>query len=142
MSALITVELVVGVLLGLVIGALLYVWIRRRWISSGHALVICAIRTTRRPRWRLGLMRIGDDRLAWFSVVGPSPFPEASWARHDLDLGVPLPLTDAIPGLTDPVRVAGTGAGEPVELALSPSDYMAVRAWLESSPPGFNVNIA
>lgn len=142
MSAQITAELIVGVLIGIVLAALLFVWLRRRWISGGHALVICAIRNNRRPRWRLGLLRIGDDRLAWFSVVGPSPFPEWSWARHDLQLGTPRPLTEAIPGLTDPVCVVGTSASDAVELAFSPSDYMAVRSWLESSPPGFNVNVA
>lgn len=142
MFALVTVELVVGVLIGLLIGALAYVWLRRKWISSGHPLMLCAIRTHRRPRWRLGLVRIDDERLCWFTVVGPSPLPEWWVLRHDLDLDTPRPLTEAIPGLAEAVAVSGTGAGQAVELALAPSDYMAVRAWMESSPPGFNVDVA
>jgi hypothetical protein len=27
-------------------------------------------------------------------------------------------------------------------LALAPAAYTAMRSWLESSPPGFNVNVA
>lgn len=142
MSALVAVELVVGILIGAIVAPLLYVWIRRRWISSGRALIVCAIRTARRPRWRLGLLRIGEDRLAWFSVVGPSPFPESSWSRHDLELEAPHPLQENVPGLNNALSVAGHGPGGAINLALSAADYTALRAWLESSPPGFNVDVA
>ena len=52
-----------------------------------------------------------------------------------------LPTLDVdIPGIPGAVMV-DTGRHH-TELALSPPSYTAVRAWHESSPPGFNVNVA
>ena len=47
-----------------------------------------------------------------------------------------------IPGLAEPVAVQGRAGGASCELAFVPAAYTAVRAWLESSPPGYNVNVA
>ena len=38
--------------------------------------------------------------------------------------------------------VSGISANSDYQLAMSPAAYTALRAWLESSPPGFNVNVA
>ena len=59
-----------------------------------------------------------------------------------LDFGSAVPLTDPIPGLADPVAVQGRAGTQSCEFAFVPAAYTAVRAWLESSPPGFNVNVA
>ena len=93
-------------------------------------------------RWRLGLARLGSERFEWFSIVGPSLRPEVSWLRGELDLGTATPLADPIPGLADPVAVQGSAGAESCEFAFVPAAYTAVRAWLESSPPGYNVNVA
>jgi hypothetical protein len=68
--------------------------------------------------------------------------PEVSWLRGELDLGSATPLADPIPGLADPVAVQGSAGAESCEFAFVPAAYTAVRAWLESSPPGYNVNVA
>ncbi|PRY62900.1 uncharacterized protein DUF2550 [Knoellia remsis] len=142
MSPIVTAEIVLAVALALVALCVVFVWLRRRWISGGQPLMICAVRTADR-RWRLGLARIADDRLDWFSVVGPSLRPGHSWRRRDLDLGAPKRLAEPVPGLpSDAVSVAGRTHDHACELALSPAAYTALRAWLESSPPGFNVNVA
>ncbi|KGN35057.1 hypothetical protein N802_02325 [Knoellia sinensis KCTC 19936] len=142
MSAIATVELVLAVVLALIVLFIVYIWLRRRYISGGKPLMLCAINTGDR-RWRLGLVRIAGDRLDWFSVVGPSPRPAHSWLRHDLDLGAPKRLPDAVPGLpADAISVVGRSRSTDYELAMSTAAYTAVRAWLESSPPGFNVNVA
>lgn len=142
MTPLVTVELVLAVVVGVLLLSLLFVWLRRRWISGGNPLMICAV-STGQSRWRLGLARIAGDSFDWFSVVGPSLSPEHSWTRHELDLGAPAPLADPVPGLPpDAVSVRGISANSDYELALSPAAYTALRAWLESSPPGFNVNVA
>lgn len=142
MTPLLTAELVLAVVVGAVLLSLLYVWLRRRWISGGKPLMLCAV-STGRHRWRLGLARIAGDNLDWFSVVGPSLNPEHSWMRHELDLGAPKPLADPVPGLpVDAVSVSGISANSDYQLAMSPAAYTALRAWLESSPPGFNVNVA
>jgi hypothetical protein len=104
--------------------------------------MLCARRDGPTGRWRLGLARLGADRFEWFSIVGPSLRPEVSWARGELDLGSPEPLTDPIPGLADPVGVRVRGGATTCEFAFAPAAYTAIRAWLESSPPGYNVNVA
>ena len=59
-----------------------------------------------------------------------------------LDFGAAAPLRDPIPGLADPVAVLARGGGQTCEFAFVPAAYTAVRAWLESSPPGYNVHVA
>ena len=65
-----------------------------------------------------------------------------SWLRGELDLGIATPLADPIPGLAEPVAVQGSAGDASCEFAFVPAAYTAVRAWLESSPPGYNVNVA
>jgi len=104
--------------------------------------MLCARREGVAGRWRLGLARLSSDRFEWFSIVGPSLRAEVSWLRGELDFGSAVPLTDPIPGLADPVAVQGRAGTQSCEFAFVPAAYTAVRAWLESSPPGFNVNVA
>jgi hypothetical protein len=125
------------------VAALVFVWSRRRYIAGdGRPVMLCARRKTHSLRWRLGLARLGSDRFEWFSVVGPSLRPEVSWPRGRMELGAPQPLADPIPGLADRVAVMGSADGRSIEFAFVPAAYTAVRAWLESSPPGFNSNVA
>jgi hypothetical protein len=143
MSALVATELVLAAVLVLVLLLLGYVWLRRRVIADGGPLLMCALCTEAEPRWRLGLVRLTGDTFDWFSVVGPSMRPAYSWGRQQLDLTAPEPLRDPIPGLpADAVTVTGHCERMACALALSPAASTAVRAWLESSPPGFNVNVA
>ena len=68
-------------------------------------------------------------------------FLAAKWAGvwvHRFALGIGNP----IPGLADPVAVLARGGDETCEFAFVPAAYTAVRAWLESSPPGYNSNVA
>ena len=142
MTPIATIELVLVVALALLLAGIVFVWLRRQYISGGKPLMLCAI-STGDHRWRLGLARIAGDRLDWFSVVGPSLRPAHGWVRHDLDLGAPHRLAETVPGLpSDAVCVTGRSGSDDYELALSPAAYTALRAWLESSPPGFNVNVA
>jgi len=47
-----------------------------------------------------------------------------------------------IAGLPEAVEVTCHYAEDTFQLALSPAAYTAMRSWLESAPPGFNVNVA
>jgi hypothetical protein len=143
MTPLVVAELVLALLVLLLVGALTFVWGRRRYIAGdGRPVMLCARRDRPMARWRLGLARLGSERFEWFSVVGPSLRPEVSWARGELDLGTPVPLRDPIPGLIDPVAVRARAGARACEFAFVPAAYTAVRAWLESSPPGYNSNVA
>ncbi|MEO7069864.1 MAG: DUF2550 family protein [Nostocoides sp.] len=137
-----SVEATVGALVVLIAVIIAVVWFRRRRIAAGGPLIVCALRTPAEPRWRLGLLRLTEETLDWFSVVGATTRSEFSWSRRELDFGAPQPLSDHIPGLPDPYIVNGTAAGAALDLALPRSGGTVLRAWLESSPPGFNVNVA
>lgn len=133
-------EVVLAGVIFLLVGSVAFMWLRRRYIGQGRPLLFCALRSEAEPRWRLGFVRFRGDLLEWFSVVGPRLGPERVWVRHELDLGVPRPAEDEIPGI--PAAVAVPTGTRGAELAMSAATYTAVRAWHESSPPGFNVNVA
>ena len=142
MSLVVSAEIVVGVLVLLVLGALLYIFVRRRLLASGAPLMLCALQAPGRRDFRLGLLRFSGGSLEWYTLVGPSPRPSRQWERPRLELGPPLPLEHAISGLQEAVSVECRYGSESFRLALAPTAYTAMRSWLESSPPGFNVNVA
>lgn len=145
MDPLVTTEVVIGVLLLALLCTVCFVWVRRRRIAAGGPLVLGAIRAQAGPRWRLGLLRLSDGSLDWFSVIGPSFSPEHRWARADLDLAA-RDLDEDVPGLSDPVWVGGLDANArhaaKWQLAMNRDSYYAVRAWLEASPPGHRTHQA
>lgn len=142
MSILTSVEAAFVVLAMLALVVVAFVWARRARIASTGPVMVCALRTPAEPRWRLGLLRLSGERLDWFSVIGPTARPEFSWGRHEVDFGAPHPVREAIPGLGEAVALDGTASGAELNFALERTGSMALRAWLESSPPGFNVNVA
>ena len=65
-----------------------------------------------------------------------------AWGREGLEISTPSPDPVSIPGLDSAVSVELTGkSGHLADLALEPKIYPAVRSWLESAPPGHNVNV-
>ena len=143
MTPLVVAEVVLALIVLVIVGALTFVWARRRYISGdGRPVMLCARRDGEGDRWRLGLARLRSDRFEWFSIVGPSLRPEVAWVRGQLDFGSVSALSDPIPGLADPVAVVGSSGAATCEFAFVPAAYTAVRAWLESSPPGYKANVA
>lgn len=104
----------------------------------------CAYRPDASADWRRGLLCYNAGRLDHFGRGGP--FREAlhSWQRVGLDFGIARTVDDReVPWLTAPVfAVPCEYAGEEFELALGQEHYTALRAWLESVPPGWNANVA
>jgi hypothetical protein len=142
MSPVISAEIVAGALILLAVLALTYIFVRRRLLASGAPLMLCAIQPHGRSQFRLGLLRFSGSSLEWFTLIGPSPRPSRTWERPRLELGPPgLPDT-AIAGLPEAVTVDCHYGNDTFALALAPAAYPAMRSWLESSPPGFNVNVA
>lgn len=142
MSALISAEIVAGALILLALGTLAFIFLRRRMLAKDLPLMLCAVRRNGKTHWRLGLVRFGSGTLAWFSLVGPSMRAKRTWDRPRLDVGPPRPVREPIAGLPDAVGMRCHHDGEDFELAMMPAAYMAMRSWLESAPPGFNVNVA
>ncbi len=138
----------IEVALGLVIVVfglfLVFTWIRRRSLAHGQPLVLCGMRTPGETRWRGGLLRYETGRLDWFSLGGFSMRPRHRWQRGLLEIDTPQQLEGrdrpvAMPGA---VGVPCRHGSERFELTMTREHYTALRSWLESCPPGHNVNVA
>ncbi len=143
-TALISVEIVVGVLVGVVCVALAGVFIRRRIIAGGKLLTLCGLRRAEGGRWRLGLARFGSTQLEWFTLMGLTLRPRHTWDRVGLDLDAPATLDgpDRIDLLPEAVGVRCYYGKVEFDLAVQPPAYTALRSWLEAAPPGSTANVA
>jgi hypothetical protein len=142
MSPVISVEIVVVTLIVCALVALTFIFVRRRVLASGAPLMLCALQPQGRSTYRLGLLRLAGSTLEWFTLVGPSLRPSRSWQRASLDLDAPQASSEPPAGLPEAVTVQCHDGEDSFALTLAPSAYTAMRSWLESSPPGFNVNVA
>lgn len=143
-DVLLSAEVLVGAVVLLLILFLAGTFLRRRAIGRGKPLVLCAVRLPGESRWRVGMARYGSARLDWFRLGGVTVRARAQWNRSQLELGSPHALQgkDRIGLVPDAVGVPCHYHGSSFELALAPGAYTALRAWVESSPPGLNVNVA
>ena len=143
-SVLVSTEIVIGTLLVVAVVVLATTYLRRRFISKGQPLTLCGLRLRGSHRWRLGLIRLGDNALEWYTLGGVSLRPKHRWQRQRLMLEAPKPLTveESIPLLPDASSVACTDGVSTFVLALQGPDYTALRSWQEAAPPGYNVNVA
>ena len=142
MSPVVSAEAVAGALILLALLTLTYIFVRRRLLSSGAPLMLCALQPHGRSKYRLGLLRFSGSTLEWFTLIGPSPRAARTWERPRLELGAPRSSSEVIAGLPEAVTMECRYCSDTFALALAPAGYTAVRSWLESSPPGFNVNVA
>ncbi len=94
--------------------------------------------------WMVGVARYESDRLDWFRIFTMSPRPRRSFARNRL---VILDRRDptgqetyaVVPGS---VIVRCAYGAVVLELAMSELAYSGFATWLESAPPGQNINVA
>lgn len=143
-SALVSTEIVIGTLLLIVVVGLATTFVRRRFIARGLPLTLCGLRDSPDRRWRVGLIRFGDNALEWHALGGVSLRPRHRWQRQRLLLQAPEPLVgdDVIALLPGASRVRCTEGERTFELALQGTAYTALRSWQEAAPPGYNVNVA
>lgn len=143
-AALLSVEVVVGALVVLVALLVVGMVLRRRALARSRILTLCGLRCAGAPRFRMGLLRLGQDQLEWFPLLGVTLRPADGWARTEVDVETTrdLPKAERPDLLPDAVGVTcHTGHGD-FELALLPAHYTALRSWLESAPPGSRANVA
>jgi hypothetical protein len=143
-SVLVSTEIVIGTLLVVAVVVLATTYLRRRYIAKGLPLTLCGMRRSESDRWRLGLIRFGDNALEWYALGGVSVRPKHRWLRQRLLLDAPDPLrgSESIPLLPDASRVPCSDGDSEFELALQGPAYTALRSWQEAAPPGYNVNVA
>jgi hypothetical protein len=137
-------EIEIGTLLVIAVVLLAQTVLRRRYIAKGLPLTLCGMRRSSSDRWRLGLIRFGDNALEWYTLGGVSVRPRHRWLRQRLLLDVPELLrgSDSIPLLPGASRVPCSDGDSDFELALQGPAYTALRSWQEAAPPGYNVNVA
>lgn len=140
-----------GVLLALVILAVLGLAARRRILARGGSTFDLSVNRRREapreegdPRgWTLGIGRYGDSHLEWFRTFSFSPRPVLRLERGHVEvLGRRKPVgseTYALHAGNTIVSCSIDGERE-LQLALSPQALTGLLAWLESSPPGREVN--
>ena len=143
-SAVASLEILVGVVLGVAGTLLAGVFLRRRAIARGRLLTLCGLRAPEGGRWRLGLARFGSAHLEWFSLGGLSLRPRHRWDRAGLDLDAPLTLvgSDRIDLLPEAYGVRCSHGDLEFDLALQPPAYTALRSWIEAAPPGSTKYVA
>lgn len=134
-------ELVLGVLLALLLVCIGFVLVRRHLIADGKPLMLCALRTPAKPEWRLGLLRFGGQSLAWFTIFGPALRPATTWNRSTFQLGPPAPSSELVPVLGEALTAPASDQGGDFEIAMQPAALTAMRAWMESSPPGSSTSL-
>ncbi len=130
-------EVAIGVLVGLGLGFLVLLFVRRRTIGRGRLLTLSGIRFPARPRWRMGLVGFGSGEIQWYTLSGLTLRPRFRWARAGLELGAPRRSASeaGLDGLEDAVVVPCRHHGTDFDLALPAAAYTALRSWVESGPP-------
>ncbi|MFT3862564.1 DUF2550 domain-containing protein [Micropruina sp.] len=127
--------------------AVAWLWLRRRWLSRAGATFSCSLR--RRPstpssRWVLGVARYRDHELEWFPSFSLSLWPDLCFDRGEVRAGEQRLPTPAEAGLLlDSQRILGLdGPSGDVELAMETDSLTGLLSWLEAAPPGMRYRLS
>lgn len=134
----------VGLALLIVVVALALIVAVRRviLIRAGGFDVSWRLRSANDDRgWMLGQARFRRGQLALYRSFSAWPTAAMTLDRAALVLGAVRPPRGAEPELlpASVVIVTGSGAGMPLELALTEDALTALRSWVESRPPGSRI---
>ncbi len=135
--------LVISVLLLIVTVALLLV--RRMWIMrQGVCFDLCVNQETEHSAkgWMLGFAVYGSSELLWFRAFSLVPAPKFRFARGTvlIDNRREPEGAEHVALHDDHVIVETKNETSVRQLALHPIDLTTLLAWLESSPPGLDVD--
>lgn len=123
---------------------LVWLFVRRRWLSRSDVTFDCSLRSTSRAPgagWMIGLARYSAEGLQWYRVFSPSlrprfTFQQGQWiagGERSPERGEAVQLFDNHVVLTLEPRA---GSATPVELSLDTAAATGLRSWLESALPG------
>jgi Protein of unknown function (DUF2550) len=135
-------EVVALALVLLLLVPLLFLGVRRRWLSREGGLFDCSVRlstTTPGTGWVLGVARYSGDSLEWFRAFSISARPRLIFRRSTLHAGLqrePDPIEAVV--LYDDQRILRLemNDGRSWEVAMAVSSLTGLLSWLESAPPG------
>jgi len=135
-------ELVALTLVVLLLVPVLFLGLRRRWLSREGGLFECSVRLfTETPGtgWVLGVARYSGDNLEWFRAFSVSLRPRMIFPRSQSHAGAQREA-DAIESvvLYDDQRILSLelSDGRSVEVAMAVASLTGLLSWLESAPPG------
>lgn len=119
-----------------------FLGVRRRWLSRQGGLFDCSVRLSAKSPgagWALGVARYSGDNLEWFRVFSVALRPRLIFPRSQARAGAqrdPDPIESVF--LYDEQRVLTLelADGSSWELAMSSASLTGLLSWLESAPPG------
>ena len=135
-------EVVALALVLLLLVPLLFLGVRRRWLSREGGLFDCSVRlstTTPGTGWVLGVARYSGDNLEWFRAFSVSVRPRLIFRRSIVHAGLqrePDPIEAVV--LYDDQRILRleVNDGRSWEVAMAVASLTGLLSWLESAPPG------
>ncbi|GAB3276214.1 DUF2550 domain-containing protein [Actinocorallia lasiicapitis] len=117
----------------------------RRWLLElGGGTVECSLRELDSTGvWRLGIGRYVGDELQWHRIFGYGRAPRAVVHRRGLIVtNRRTPAGEETAALTPDAQIIEVKDGDhSVELAMSTAALTGFLAWLESSPPGWPIDL-
>lgn len=119
-----------------------FLGVRRRWLSRQGGLFDCSVRLSDKSPgsgWALGVARYSGDNLEWFRVFSIALRPRLIFPRSQARAGAqrdPDPIESVL--LYDEQRILTLelADGRSWELAMSTASLTGLLSWLESAPPG------
>ncbi|MGD8213566.1 DUF2550 domain-containing protein [Aestuariimicrobium sp. Y1814] len=147
MDWLVALEVVLGIIIGLCLLFLVWLFVRRRWLSGRGGVFDCALRVEgKRHHWHLGMARYAGEQLHWYRVFSWDIRPRLVLDRQQTSWAGQRPPTDeeTMVLFTNHQVVALAGVdrrGHPrtYELAMTPASVTGLMSWLEASPPGLGM---
>lgn len=136
----IAVEVVLVAAFALVVIPILWLYLRRRWLSRQGGMFDCSLLVGR--RWVIGVARYNGELLQWFRIFSLSFRPQVSYRRTATQALETRELTDAerddlYPGMRV-VRLEATldfEGPDTWELAMPAESVTGLLSWLEAAPP-------
>lgn len=135
-------EVVALTLVVVLLVPVVFLGVRRRWLSRQGGLFDCSLRLSEKTPgsgWVLGVARYSGDNLEWFRAFSVALRPRLIFPRSQSRAGQqrdPDPIESVV--LYDEQRILRlelTG-GQSWELAMSVASLTGLLSWLESEAPG------
>lgn len=122
---------------------LIFLYARRRWLSSRGGLFDCALRVgegSPGTGWALGMARYRGEALEWFRAFSPGLRPALVFQRG-LTLYSGRRAANGVEAVvlfdeTQIVTLRDRISQVAHDLAMSEESLMGLLSWLESAPPG------
>ncbi|MGJ6979371.1 DUF2550 domain-containing protein [Aestuariimicrobium soli] len=123
-----------------VVAPLVWLFVRRRWLTGKGGLFDCSLANQQGNRWSLGLARYEGNMLQWYPALGVGLRPRLSLdrtrttyqSRRDPEVSEAIQLFSRDVIVT--LRTSTPDASH--QLAMTQASLTGLLSWLEAAPPG------